>query len=88
MFHSTSVFFAQEPSAWSGILTLGMSILSMLAFGLAGIFLAILGFWLFDKFTPGKLDEEILHKQNVAAAIVGAAVILGICIIVAAAIHG
>jgi len=80
--------FAQEPSVLTGILALGMNVLSMLAFGLAGIFLAILGFWLFDKFKPGKLDEEILHKQNVAAAIVGAAVILGICMIVAAAIRG
>jgi uncharacterized membrane protein YjfL (UPF0719 family) len=82
------LLFAQDTSIWSHLYSIGIAVLSMLSFGLAGIFLAILGFWLFDKFTPGKLDEEILHKQNVAAAIVGAAVILGICMIVAAAIRG
>jgi uncharacterized membrane protein YjfL (UPF0719 family) len=50
--------------------------------------LAIVGFKLFDKVTPGKLDEEILQKQNMAAAILAGAFILGICIIVAAAVHG
>ena len=88
MLHSASVLFAQEPSVWSAFYTYGIGLLAMLAFGFVGILLAIVGFKLFDRFTPGKLDEEILHKQNVAAAIVGAAVILGICMIIAAAIRG
>ena len=50
--------------------------------------MAIVGFMLFDKLTPGKLDEEILQKQNNAAAILAGAFVLGVCIIVAAAIHG
>jgi len=49
---------------------------------------AIIGFKLFDKCTPGHLGREIVEHRNVAAAIVGAAVILGVCIIVAAAIMG
>ena len=45
--------------------------------------LAMLGFKLFDLLTPGKLEEEIVQKQNIAAAILGGAIVVGICIIVA-----
>ena len=46
------------------------------------------GYRLFDKFTPGDLHKEILENKNVAVAIIAAAVILGVCLIVAAAIMG
>jgi len=51
-----------------------------------GIFMAIIGFRLFDLVTPGKLDKEIVEKQNMAAGIMAAAIILGICIIVASVV--
>ena len=38
--------------------------------------------------TPYDLWLEIVEKQNVALALVVAAMALGICVIVAAAIHG
>ena len=57
-------------------------------FSLAGVALAVVGYKLFDKFTTGDLHKEIIENKNVAAAIVGAAVILGVCIIIAAAIMG
>lgn len=60
----------------------------MLLFAFIGIALAIVGYRLFDKFTPGDLHREIVEQKNVAAAIIGAAVILGVCIIVAAAMLG
>lgn len=57
-------------------------------FGLIGVLLAVLGYKVFDICTPGNLHKEILENKNVAAAIVAAAVILGVCIIIAAAIMG
>jgi len=45
-------------------------------------------FVVIDKLTPYNLWEEIVEKQNQALARVVAAVALGICLIVAAAIHG
>lgn len=66
----------------------GMAVLSVIVFVAIGILAALVGFKLFDRFTPGDLEEEILKKNNVSAAILAAAVILGISIIVAAAIHG
>jgi uncharacterized membrane protein YjfL (UPF0719 family) len=55
-------------------------------FGLTGIALAIAGFKIFDLLTPGDLQKEIFENKNMAAAVLAAAFILGICIIVAAAV--
>lgn len=60
----------------------------MALYALVGIGLAIAGYKLFDLCTPGDLHEEIVKNRNTAAALVGAAVILGVSIIVAAAIVG
>lgn len=60
----------------------------MVAFALVGVVMAIIGYRVFDRFTPGDLHKEIIEHKNVAAAIVGGAVILGVCLIVAAAIIG
>lgn len=57
-------------------------------FAVLGFALAFLGYRLFDKLTPGDLHREIIEKHNVAAAILAAAVVLGICIIIAAAMVG
>lgn len=67
---------------------LGQSVLAMAVFALAGILLAIIGYKLFDYCTPGDLHEEIVKNRNVAAAIIGAAVVLGVCVVVAASIVG
>jgi len=75
------------PSDWHAV-SLGQGLLYMVIFALVGIALAILGYKLFDWATPGKLHEEIVQNKNVAAALVGGAVIIGVCIIVAAAIVG
>ena len=56
-------------------------------FSLLGILILMLAFWLYDKLTPFKLWDEIVQKQNVALAIVVAAVVLGLSIIIASA-HG
>jgi uncharacterized membrane protein YjfL (UPF0719 family) len=66
----------------------GMAIVSLIVYTIIGILASFLGFKLWDRFTPGNLEEEICKKQNIAAAIVGAAIILGVCLIVAAAIVG
>jgi putative membrane protein len=68
--------------------SLGQALLYMLLFAAVGIVAAVVGYKLFDKCTPGDLNKEILEHRNVAAAIVAAAVIVGICIIIAAAMLG
>ncbi len=68
--------------------TLAQALAYMLIFAAIGIAVAIVGYKLFDKATPGDLSKEILENKNIAAAIVAAAVILGVCIIIAASMLG
>lgn len=57
-------------------------------FALLGVFVFWLCFVIVDKITPYKLWDEIVEKQNMALAIVVAAMCIAIGLIVAAAIHG
>jgi hypothetical protein len=68
--------------------SLGQALGYMLLFAAIGIAAAVAGYKLFDACTPGDLNKEILQNKNIAAAIVAAAVILGVCIIIAAAMMG
>jgi putative membrane protein len=63
------------------------AVLGSLVFALMGVVVFWLCFVIIDKITPYDLWSEIVEKQNVALALVVAAMSLGICIIVAAAIH-
>ena len=76
------------PSSTWHAQTLLQALANMLLFAGIGIIAAIVGFKLFDKCTPGDLQKEILEQRNIAAAIVAAAVILGVCIIIAASMLG
>ena len=67
---------------------LGQAVGYMILFATIGILAAIAGYKLFDKCTPGDLSQEILEKKNIAAAIVAGSVILGVCLIIAAAMMG
>ncbi len=75
------------PQSWHAH-SLGQALLYMVIFTMAGIALATLGYKLFDWLTPGDLNKEILENKNVAAALLAAAVIIGICILVAASMIG
>ena len=61
--------------------------LSSILYALTGVIMFWLSFVIIDKITPYNLWEEIVEKHNVALGLVVAAMSLGICIIVAAAIH-
>jgi len=86
----TPVFAADPAAPISGwhAQTLGQALAYMALFAVIGIILAILGYKVFDRFTPGHLHQEIVEHRNVAAAIIGASVILGVCIIIAASMLG
>lgn len=63
-------------------------LLNTLLYAGVGAFVFFLGFLLLDLLTPGKLWQEIHDQRNIGVAIVAAALVLGLAIIVAAAIHG
>ena len=55
-------------------------------FGLSGIVLLIIGYYLWELITPYNLRREIHENKNVAVAIVVAAFILGMAMIIAASL--
>jgi uncharacterized membrane protein YjfL (UPF0719 family) len=63
-------------------------LISTLAFSLLGILLFVLAYWALEKVTPFSVRKELEEDQNIAIAIVIAAVIIGIAMIVSAAVHG
>lgn len=81
-------FGAEATSAGWHAQSLGQALAYMILFAAVGVLCAIAGYKLFDRCTPGELHREIVENKNIAAAIVGGAVIIGVCIIVAAAMLG
>ena len=57
-------------------------------YGIAGVLLTVMGYKLFDRFTPGNLHAEIFENKNVAAAILAGSVLHAIAMIIAAAMGG
>jgi putative membrane protein len=55
-------------------------------FGLSGIVLLIIGYYLWELITPYNLRREIHENRNVAAAVVVAAFIVGMAIVIAASL--
>lgn len=59
-----------------------------IVYSIIGIVVFIFAYWVIERLTPEKSWQEIVKNKNIALAIVFAAFILGISIIIAAAIHG
>lgn len=57
-------------------------------YAVIGMLLALLAYQIIDWITPGRLSKRISEEGNVALGVVVGALMLGICIIIAAAIAG
>ena len=62
-------------------------VLNGLIFAALGIFIFILAFSLIVRLAPLDLWKQIAEEKNIAAAILAGAVALGLCWIIAAAMH-
>jgi len=63
------------------------NLLNALIYAILGIVIFVFCFFLLDKMTPYHLWREINEEKNVALAILIGAISLGMCIIIAAAVH-
>jgi uncharacterized membrane protein YjfL (UPF0719 family) len=61
-------------------------VLATLLYGALGIGMAVLAFKIIDWIIPGDLPKQLADEHNVPLGIVAGAFILGLCIIIAAAI--
>lgn len=62
--------------------------LSTVGYTFFGVIVFALAYWVMVKVSPFSITKEIEHDQNTALAILMASVILGLAIIIAAALHG
>ena len=63
------------------------AVLNAVIYSVLGIVIFALAFVLIDKLTPYHLWKEIVDDKNVALAILIGALSIGMCIIIAAAVH-
>ncbi|MEJ7578433.1 MAG: DUF350 domain-containing protein [Pyrinomonadaceae bacterium] len=70
------------------MLPLVEAMLNVALFSLIGIVLFSLAFFIMGKVTPFSIRKEIEEDQNVALAVVIASVVVGIAMIVVAAMSG
>ena len=63
------------------------NIQAALVFAVIGILIFVLAFVVIDRMTPYHLWKEIVEEKNLALAVLIGAMSIGICIIIAAAVH-
>ena len=64
-----------------------MSIVNAAVYSILGIVLFVLSFLFVDKMTPYHLWDEIVRNKNLALAVLLGAMSIGICMIIASAVH-
>ena len=64
------------------------SVVSSMVFTAIGLVLFAFAYLVMEKLTPFSLKKDLIEDQNVALGIVIAALIIGIAMIVSAAMHG
>ena len=62
--------------------------LATLGYTLFGLVVFAIAFWLMVKVSPFSIRKEIEDDQNIALAVLMAAVIVGIAMIISSVIHG
>ena len=67
--------------------SLGTLLLDASLFGVAGIALLIIGYYIWELITPYNVRKELHENKNVAVAIVVASFILGMAIVIAASLN-
>jgi putative membrane protein len=67
---------------------LGEAAVSSAVFAGIGIVVFAIAFWIMNKLAPFPIKKEIEEDQNVALAVIMAGVIIGVSLIIAAAVSG
>ncbi|SPE51073.1 conserved hypothetical protein [Verrucomicrobia bacterium] len=65
-----------------------LPLLNSVVYSVLGLVVFCVGFVVIDTLTPYNLWQEIVKDKNIALAIVIGCVSIGLCLIIASAIHG
>lgn len=63
-------------------------VVATLVFSVIGLIVFAIAFFIIEKVTPFSIRKEIEEDQNTALAIIMGSLIIGIAMVVSAAIHG
>jgi putative membrane protein len=63
------------------------NVVNAVVYATLGIFVFAAAFFILDKVTPYNLWKEIVQEHNIALAILLGTMSIGICIIIASAVH-
>jgi uncharacterized membrane protein YjfL (UPF0719 family) len=63
------------------------ALLNAVLYALLGIVIFVVAFFIIDQLTPYALWKEIVEERNIALAILIGAMSIGMCFIIAMAIH-
>ncbi len=88
LFFAMGNIFAADSSSQDFVQHFSWGLIGTIVFALIGIVMVVVSFKVIDKITPGDMAKQIAEEKNVALAIVYGSSILGISIIIAAAIAG
>jgi len=62
-------------------------LINAIVYAILGILIFVTAFAIIDRLTPYHLWKEIVEDKNIALAVLVGAMSIGICIIIAAAVH-
>jgi uncharacterized membrane protein YjfL (UPF0719 family) len=62
------------------------SLFTSIVYGLVGMILLLIGYYIYELITPWSVKDELISHRNPAVGLVVAAFILGMAIVIAAAI--
>jgi putative membrane protein len=74
-----------EPKVFVPALTWA-GVVASIVYGLLGLILLLIGYYTYELITPWSVKEELITHRNPAVAMVVAAFILGMAVVIAAAI--
>lgn len=82
------VLAAEESSDAASQLTLVDHVTAVLVYSAIGLAVFGIAFWIMCKLCPFSVQKEIEEDQNTSLSIIMGSVMIGISIIIAAAVHG
>ena len=83
-----SFLLLSQQSESTGLDMLGQHLLAAIVFSIVGVIVFFASLLLMEKLTPFSIIKEIGEEHNLAVAMIVSAMVLGIAIIIAAAVLG